>query len=81
MAARVARYPANGRAVTMSRGLSDSTWQEPLFQADVYDQDGHFVATVGNSFLMCVKGGAVRAPFATDAQILEAVLNDESVFS
>ena len=79
MAPRVVRLPANGSTVTMSQGFKGPEYQEPLFRAVVYDKRGRYVITVGNSSLMCVKGGAVRAPFATDAQILEAVLHDESI--
>ena len=77
MRARVVRLPSNGQTVTMSRGFSGPEYQEPLFRAVVYGTKGRYVTTVGNSSLMCVKGGAVRAPDATDTQILEAVLNDE----
>ena len=76
---RVVRIQSHGRTVTMYHGLGPA-YQEPEFCARVYDAKGHYVAMVSNSTLLALKGGSVRAIHATDAQILEAVLNDESVF-
>lgn len=81
MSARVERVPADGRKVTMVRGLDRaSAWEEPRFLARVYDERGHLLGHVGNSSILCLPGGSVRAPEATDEQILEAVLGDESVY-
>jgi hypothetical protein len=78
MQAKVSRIKRDG-VVIMCRGLGDNTWEEPPFEAAII-VDGETVAHVYNSSLLCLPGGVtIRAPFATDAQILEAVLNDEPV--
>lgn len=80
MEAYVKRLPAEGRTVRMSRGLSDKTWREPEFRAEVH-LNGHYITTVTNSsYLALGEGRSKRAPEATDAEILGAVLGDESVF-
>ena len=74
---RVIRHRAGGRTVTMVR--ANEAFEEPEFRADVYDEQGRFIATVGNSTLLCLPTGSIRAIYATDIQILEAVLNDEPI--
>lgn len=74
--ARVVRIPADGETVTMGNGRV-----EPAFEADVYDTHGQCIATLHNSSFLCLgKGRSKRASKATDAEMLEAVLGDQSVF-
>ncbi len=76
MEAKVIRNAPKGRVVKMSCG--DESWEEPTFNAAVV-VDGKRIASLFNSTLLCLAEGSIRAPFATDAQILEAVLNDEPI--
>jgi len=73
----VERTPANGQVVRMSRGTDE--WEEPRFIAKVFCQAGCLVATLHNSSTLCLPGRTLRASLATDEEILEAVLRDESV--
>ena len=77
---KVERVPPNGRTVTMQHGFSGTKYEELEFRARVYDANGRYVNTISNSSLLCLSGGSIRATDATDLQILNAVLNDESVF-
>lgn len=80
---RVNRIPAFGHTIKMCRGLGDgpgNQWTEARFLAEVIGPDGQVTATVYNSTLLCLPRRSVRAPFATDEEILGAVLNNESVF-
>ncbi len=63
--------------VTMCKG--EGTYEEPAFRADVY-LDGQHIGTVYNWSLLCLPGGSIRAPDATDKQIAAAVLGDEHVY-
>ena len=76
MTATVRRVPQVGMA-RMHRG--QATWEEPQFWA-VVEVDGKEIAHVSNGSLLCLLEGAIRAPEATDAQILAAVLGDEHVY-
>jgi hypothetical protein len=75
----VRRIDCRGEMVTMSKGLGNS-YQTPRFRALVYDSQGRYVADVNNSSILCLPGGSVQAPNATDQQILDAVLGDESIY-
>ena len=74
----VKRLNYDKETVTMRHGLGNS-YQEPKFCALVYDEQGQYVAKVGNSSLLCLSEGSVRALDATDQQILDAVLSDVSI--
>lgn len=79
--AHVHRIHADGRTVTMTRGLSGETYQEPRFRALVYDDSGRCCGSADNVTHLCLPGSsAIRAPLATDDQIIEAVLHDEPIF-
>lgn len=61
----------------------ERSWEEPQIWARITDPKGR--AVVGrelclNSMLCCIPGGHVRGVDATNEQLLEAVLGDESVF-
>ena len=66
--------------VSMSHGLSDARFTEPTFQADVFGSSGQFLGSVHNSTLLCLPGAQVRAPLATNKQIVAAVVGDEHVY-
>ena len=80
----VRRFTSKSQKAKMSTGLGKSyrEWEEPLINHRVVEiATGKVLAIVGNSSLLCLPGGAVRAPEATDAQIIEAIVCDESVFA
>ncbi len=79
-ARRVERDDCHGETVTMTKGLSRESYQEPRFRATVYDDCGRTVAVVSNATMLCLPGRTVRACEATDQQILDAVLGDEHIF-
>ena len=76
----VIRVPSDGQTVRMRHGIEGPDWEEPRFAARVIGSGGRTLGTVGNSSLLCLPGGAIRAPEATDEQIIEAVTGDESVY-
>jgi len=76
----VIRVPSNGDTVQMTHGIEGPGWREPRFEARIIGDDGRTLGTVHNSSLLCLPGGAIRAPEATDEQIIEAVTGDESVY-
>jgi len=64
----------------MSQG--EKSWEEPEVWATIKNPKGRTVERDIhlNSMLCCLPGGSVRGIEATDEQLLEAVLGDESVF-
>jgi hypothetical protein len=64
----------------MSQG--ERSWEEPQIWARITDPRGRTVERniCLNSLTCCIPGGPVRGVDATDEQLLEAVLGDESVF-
>ncbi len=75
----VVRHDCVGN-VQMSSGLNDPGWEEPMFCADVVDEKGDLIGTVGNSTLLCLPDGHIQAPLATDRQIVAAVVGDEHIY-
>ena len=67
------------RVGTAKMSCGRRCWDEPSFLAVVY-LDGQEVGSVGNSSLLCLPSGNVRAPEATDKQIAAAVIGDEHVY-
>lgn len=70
-----------GQIVEMVQGLGERHWQEPE-EVFYVVQDGKIIASgdVNASLFLSEKYGEGKGLEATDAQILDAVLHDESVF-
>lgn len=65
--------------VKMCKGMDDY-YEEPAFHASVIDSSGELVGSVSNSTLLCLPGGSVQAPLATDRQIVAAIIGDEHIY-
>ncbi len=75
----VIHHKCEGNA-QMSSGLNYPGWEETNFHADVLDEKGDLIGSVGNSTLLCLPGRHIQAPLATDRQIVAAIVGDEHIY-